>query len=120
MIESVFKTVPNNDSRRMHPLPWKIEPIEEFKCITLQSSSRRQICSFWGGDVRYSDNHEWPTSAQMEAHAAYGQHALNYFPIIQKEIERIYGMEDMPEEAIKAIEKLMELTYFEGVPPYAK
>ena len=61
-----------------------------------------------------------PPAAQMVAHAEYGQHVMNYFPIVQAELERIYGMEDMPEEAIKAIEKLMELTYFEGVPPYAK
>lgn len=104
----------------MHPLPWRIYIREEEKCITLESPTRRAICSFWGSDTRYSKNYEWCTHAQMEAHARYGEHALNHFPMIQAEIERVYQMEDMPEEALKAIEALMEKTYFEGVPSYAK
>lgn len=54
----------------------------------------------------------------MIAHAEYGMHAMNHFPAMQKAIEEIYSMEDMPEEAIKAIEELMEKTYREDVPPY--
>ena len=117
-----FKEVPNIDSRRMQPLPWKIEPIEEYKCVTLRSASRKSICSFWGGDTRYSENQEWCTSKQMVAHATYAEHALNWFPVIQAELERIYAMEEMPEEAIKAIEALMEKSYLNDMemPPYAK
>ena len=122
MTDPSYKSVPNIDSRRMQPLPWKIEPVEEFKCITLQSSSRRNICSFWGADTRYSENYEWCTSKQMEAHASYAEHVLNNFPLIQSEIERIYAMEDMPEDAVKAIEALMEKIYLNmmEMPPYAK
>ena len=120
MADPIYKSVPNNDSRRMQALPWTADAREEGKCITLESANHKAICSFWGADTRYSENYEWCTNAQKENHAVYAQHALNYFPIVQAELERIYAMEEMPEEAIKAIEKLMELTYFEGVPPYAK
>jgi hypothetical protein len=103
------------------PLPWRHDIAEEGKCITLESASRKSICSFWGADTRYSENYEWCTSAQMKAHARYAEHALNWFPVIQAELERIYAMEEMPEEAIKAIEALMEKSYLTDMemPPYA-
>lgn len=109
---------PNLDSRHMQPLPWKRDEREPGKCISLHSANNKAICSFWGGDERHPENFEWCTAAQMERHAAYAEHACNNYPLMQSELERIYGMEDMPEEAIKAIEALMEKTYYEEVPPH--
>lgn len=120
--EPIYKSVPNNDSRRMQSLPWTADIRERERCITLEAANHKAICSFWGADTRYSENYEWCTSKQMEAHASYAEHVLNNFPLIQSEIERIYAMEDMPEEAIKAIEALMEKIYLNmmEMPPYAK
>lgn len=115
---NLLATIPNKDARTMQPLPWKLEPHEQGKCISVYSANKKFVCSFWGGDMRHPKNFEWCTGAQMIAHANYGAHAMNHFPAMQRAIEEIYNMEDMPEEAIKRIEALMEKTYYEEMPPY--
>lgn len=120
-INNPLEQIPNIDSRRMQPLPWGLVPCGDGECISVESSaSAKHICSFWGGDLRHPKDLSWPTGAQMDLHAKYALHACNAFPVIQRELERIYYMEDMPEEAVKAIEVLMGKFYYEGVPPYAK
>lgn len=117
----ILEEVDNRDSRRMHPLPWVQAYPEAGKCIDVRSErTRKNILSFWGGDKRHPQNLEWCTSEQMRNHAAYTLHCVNLFPHILAEIERIYGMEEMPEEAIKAIESMMEYIHLppEKMPPY--
>ena len=118
-----MKMVKNEDSRNMQALPWIVDPREDGKAVTLSSQhSGKVICSFWGGDERDEKNYSWCTEAQMQRHAKYAEHVLNMFPHILGQIEEIYRMEDMPEEAIKAIEGMMEHIYLEPeeMPPYAK
>lgn len=110
--------VPNHDSRHMQSLPWSIVDEGEGKAPTMRSAGKKAIASFWGGDTRHPQNFEWCTAAQAQRHAHYAAHACNAFPVIQREIERIYFMEEMPEDAIKAIEALMEKFYYEEVPKY--
>lgn len=108
-------TVPNHDSRRMHPLPWQRN--NEDKCTSLISASGKIVATFWGNDERMKDDYRWPTEAQRFAHVDYAEHACNAFPIIQAALEEIYSMEDMPEEAIKKIEAVMAEAYFDALPP---
>lgn len=111
---------PNLDSRPMHPLPWREEKEGAFvKASNVMSVNNKNIATFWGDDERHPKNFELPTTAQREKHVAYAIHACNLFPTVQGELERIYAMEDMPEEALKAIEALMEEIYYEEVPPNA-
>lgn len=111
-----LKSVPNRDSRVMHPLPWfRGGPQGSGDYYSLVSASNKFICTFWGGDERNPKNFQWPTEQQKERHASYAMHVINYFPLIQQTIEKIYLMEEMPEEAIKAIEYLMEKIYLESM-----
>lgn len=110
-------TVPNNDSRRMQPMPWRLEEGENI--TELYSASNKHIASFWGNDERHPENLEWCTESQRQRHAAYVHHACKSFPRVQEALERIYGMEEMPEEAIKLIEAVMEECYLGEVPPNA-
>lgn len=114
MNSNLLTTVKNSDARAMHMLPWRLQ--ENDMCTDLMSHSGKHILTFWGNDDRMKLNTNWCTEKQRKNHAAYVEHAVNNFPAMQKMIEEIYNMEDMPEEAIKAIESLMSKTYFEGVP----
>lgn len=116
-MSDAFPTVPNRDSRKMQPLPYRV--YHEDKCSSLISINNKQIAVFWGNTERHPKNFEWCTEEQRINHIAYASHAMNYLPLVQDELERIYSMEDMPEEAIKAIETLMKTIYYEGVPKYA-
>jgi hypothetical protein len=119
----LLKEVDNRDSRRMQPLPWVLCYHEPGKCIDVHSDhTRKHIMSFWGGDKRHPQNLEWCTAAQVAEHAKYTLHCVNLFPHILDTIDYIYRMEEMPEEAIKAIEAMMEHIYLskEEMPPYAR
>lgn len=115
--EAINKPVLNADSRPMQPLPWREEKQEGIvNASHITSANNKQVATFWGNDDRHPQNFEWCTTAQREKHVAYTIHCCNSFPHIQAELEKIYGMEDMPEEAVKAIEALMEKIYYEEVP----
>lgn len=123
MAEQVYTpvpTTPHTDARHMQPLPWKSE--EEDKSHSLMAYNGKFIATFYGNDERHPQNMQWCTQAQRKRHIAYTLHACNHFPLMQSELERIYNMEEMPEDAIKAIEALMEKVYLTmmDMPPYVQ
>lgn len=109
--------VPNTDSRAIMPLPYVVED-QNDGCTSVKSQSAgKTILTLWGADERDSSNHHWCTKAQRLRQVEYCLHAINHFPAIQNALEAIYAMEDMPEEAIIAIELCMEKVYYANVPP---
>lgn len=110
--KEIFKPVPevvNNDSRLFQPLPW--HDVEEEKYHDIIAYSDKIIAMVYGNDTRHPKNMQWCTEVQRRRHVKYILHACNSFPLILKIIEMIYNMEDMPEEAIKAIETMMDRIY---------
>lgn len=108
--------IKHTDARITQPLPWKLE--QEDKCTNLMSVNDKHIATFWGNDERHPRNLEWCTESQRLKHAEFAVHACNYFGAAQNVIEWIYGMHGLPEEAIKGIEDLFSIAYFEGAPIY--
>lgn len=117
-MHDLLMQVPNIDSRKMQPLPWRIDLTAYGKCITIRSRTDRDIMSFWGGDSRDPKNAEWCTAAQMEAHAKYTEHVVNHFPDLQALITMLYERGQMNQITRELIEKTMEKCYYAEVPPY--
>ena len=110
-----MRTEPNNDSREMQPLPWRVQA--EDKCSKLVSASDKEVATFWGNDERVPKNYAWPTTAQRLRHVEYAAHACNHFPKMQQTLVTLYGMKQ-EEGASALIEKVLNEAFFEGVPPY--
>lgn len=114
-LADIMKTVPNNDARRMQPLPWRLEV--DGQALSLVSVSKKLLLSFWGSDTRHPQNYVWPTDSQRKLHAEYIHHVVNIFPEMQEAMAELYEMPDMPEHIKELIGKFMERAYYENIPP---
>lgn len=118
MVAPINILMPHTDSRAMHSLPWRLQPREPGKCVSMSSYNGKSICSFWGSDERHPGNFDWCTESQKEKHAIYAEHAINTFPAMQRTLIEIANMEDVPVSIAFLVEKTLRETYIEEVPPH--